>query len=121
MKDRSLRQLLLLFFLQQSFMQSALFPDTEDLYFGRTKQHLPSKKVFKMSNSMGIASAFILSSLFLSPVVMAEESQSFVAHNAARAKAFEQSQSEMTAKAQDAAQTPQASTTQARPRTEKDS
>ncbi|MFL1525235.1 hypothetical protein [Pseudomonas sp. O230] len=74
-----------------------------------------------MSNTMGIASAFVLSSLFLSPFAMAEESQAFVAHNAARAAAFEEHQREMTAKAQDAAQTPQASTTQTQPRVEKDS
>jgi hypothetical protein len=74
-----------------------------------------------MSNSMGIASAFVLSSLFLSPFAMAEESQAFVAQNTARAKAYEQSQSELTAKAQEAAQTPQASSTQAQPQVEKDS
>ena len=43
-----------------------------------------------MSNSMGIASAFVLSSLFLSPFAMAEESQAFVAQNAARAAAYEE-------------------------------
>ncbi|MBK5415698.1 hypothetical protein [Pseudomonas sp. TH31] len=74
-----------------------------------------------MSNTMGIASAFALSALFLSPLAMAEESPAFVAQNAARAKAFEQSQAEMTAKAQDAAQTPQASTSAAKPPVEKDS
>ncbi|MCO7572165.1 MULTISPECIES: hypothetical protein [Pseudomonas chlororaphis group] len=45
-----------------------------------------------MSNSMGIASAFVLSSLFVAPMAMAEESQGFVARNAARAAAFEQAQ-----------------------------
>lgn len=35
-----------------------------------------------MSNSMGIASVFILSSLLLSPLAMAEESQAFVTRNA---------------------------------------
>ena len=35
-----------------------------------------------MSNSMGIASVFVLSSLLLSPLAMAEESQAFVARNA---------------------------------------
>lgn len=74
-----------------------------------------------MSNSMGIASAFVLSSLFVSPLVMAEESQTFVAHNAARAAAFEQHQNEMTAKAAGATQTPQASRVQAQPQAEKDS
>ncbi|MCU1760515.1 hypothetical protein NTD84_12425 [Pseudomonas sp. 14P_8.1_Bac3] len=74
-----------------------------------------------MSNTMGIASAFVLSSLFLSPFAMAEESQTFVAQSAARASAFEAHQSEMTAKAPDAAQTPQASSSQAQPGVEKDS
>ncbi|MBK5513789.1 hypothetical protein [Pseudomonas sp. TH15] len=73
-----------------------------------------------MSNTMGIASAFVLSALFLSPLAMAEESPAFVAQNAARAKAFEQSQAEMTAKAQDATQAPQAAATQAQA-SEKDS
>ncbi|MFJ7140574.1 hypothetical protein [Pseudomonas protegens] len=45
-----------------------------------------------MSNSMGMASAFVLSSLFVVPMAMAEESQGFVARNAARAAAFEQAQ-----------------------------
>ncbi|MEZ1319065.1 hypothetical protein QIW53_23850 [Pseudomonas fluorescens] len=65
-----------------------------------------------MSNSMGIASAFVLSSLLVSPFVMAEESQTFAAHNAARAAAFEEYRSEMTARAAEAAQSPQASTVQ---------
>ena len=74
-----------------------------------------------MSNSMGIASAFVLSSLFLSPLAMAEESQTFVTHNASRAAAFEEHRVEMTAKAVQDAQAPQASSTQAQPRAEKDS
>jgi hypothetical protein len=74
-----------------------------------------------MSNIMGIASAFVLSSLFLSPIAMAEESQAFVAHNNARVAAYEEYQNEMTAKAQDAAQTPQASTNRAHAGLEKDS
>lgn len=74
-----------------------------------------------MSNTMGIASAFVLSSLFLSPFAIAEESQTFVAQNSARAAAFEQTHNEMTAKAQEAAQTPQTSSTQARPQIEKES
>lgn len=61
-----------------------------------------------MSNSMGIASAFVLSSLILSPMAMAEESQSFVAHNVARAQAYDQHQADVMAKAQDASQAPQA-------------
>jgi hypothetical protein len=110
-----------LLFQQQSFLLLALFPVGQDPYLCRTKQHLPSKKVLKMSNSMGIASAFVMSSLFLSPLAMAEESHAFVAQNAARAAALEAYQGEMTAKSQNAAQTPQASTTQAQPRAEKDS
>lgn len=74
-----------------------------------------------MSNITGIASAFVLSSLFLSPFAIAEESQTFVTQNAARAAAYDQYQSEMTAKAQDAAQTPQASTLANQPPVEKDS
>ena len=74
-----------------------------------------------MSNTMGIASAFVMSALFLSPVAMAEESPAFVAQNAAREDAFQAHQTEMTAKAQDAAQPPQASTSAARPPVEKDS
>ncbi|MFJ4065135.1 hypothetical protein ACIPW4_07530 [Pseudomonas sp. NPDC089996] len=35
-----------------------------------------------MSNSMGIASVFVLSSLLLSPLAMAEESPAFVARTA---------------------------------------
>ncbi|QBF28468.1 hypothetical protein EXN22_23265 [Pseudomonas tructae] len=38
-----------------------------------------------MSNSMGVASVFVLSSLLLSPLAMAEESQAFVARNTERA------------------------------------
>ncbi|SEN31070.1 hypothetical protein SAMN04487857_113111 [Pseudomonas sp. ok272] len=74
-----------------------------------------------MSNSMGIASAFVLSSLFLSPLVMAEESPAFVAHNTARAAAFDQAQAELTAKAQAPSQAPQATFNQAQPQAEKDS
>jgi len=74
-----------------------------------------------MSNSMGIASAFVLSSLFLSPLAMAEESLTFATRNAERAAAFEAYQGEMTAKAEDAGQTPQASTLHAQPEAGKDS
>lgn len=74
-----------------------------------------------MSNSMGIASVFVLSSLFLSPLAMAEESQTFVAQNVSRATAFEEHQSEMTAKASEAIQAPQASSLQSQPQAEKDS
>ena len=102
-------------------MNPLFFPSPHILIFARTKQHLPSKKVLKMSNSMGIASAFVLSSLFLPPLAMAEESQTFVTHNAVRAAAFKEHRIEMTAKAAQDAQAPQASSTQAQPRAEKDS
>ncbi|WP_285419380.1 hypothetical protein [Pseudomonas sp. efr-133-TYG-5] len=74
-----------------------------------------------MSNSMGIASAFVLSSLILSPMAMAEESHAFVAQNSARNQAYEQHQAEMMAKAKDATQAPQAAASQARSAAEKDS
>ncbi|MFW0759233.1 hypothetical protein ACN1C3_31700 [Pseudomonas sp. H11T01] len=74
-----------------------------------------------MSNTMGIASAFVLSSLFLSPFAMASESPAFVAQNAARTDAYETSRDEMTAKAQNAAQPQQTSANQPQPRAEKDS
>jgi len=102
-------------------MNPLFFPSSHILIFARTKQHLPSKKVLKMSNSMGIASAFVLSSLFLSPLAMAEESQTFVAHNAARAATFEEHRIEMTAKAAQDSQAPQASSIQGEPLVEKDS
>ena len=101
-------------------MNPLFFLSPKRLIFARTKQHLPSKKVLTMSNSMGIASAFVLSSLFLSPFVMAEESHAFVAQNSARAAAYEEHQIEMTAKAQEATQAPQASSIQAK-QAEKDS
>ena len=53
-----------------------------------------------MSSSMGMASVFVLSSLLLSPLAMAEESPAFVAQNAARAAAYEQHQAELTAQHQ---------------------
>ena len=56
-----------------------------------------------MSSSMGMASVFVLSSLLLSPLAMAEESPAFVAQNAARAATFEQHQAELTAHQQNAA------------------
>ena len=62
--------------------------------------NLLSKKVFEMSTSMGMASVFVLSSLLLSPLAMAEESPAFVAQNVARAAAFEQGQAELTARHQ---------------------
>lgn len=57
-----------------------------------------------MSNSMGIASAFVLSSMFVVPMAMAEESQGFVARNAARAAAFEQAQIAQAAQQQNSQQ-----------------
>ena len=54
-----------------------------------------------MSNSMGIASVFVLSSVLLSPLAMAEESQAFVAQTARHQAALEQSR-EAFAKQQDA-------------------
>ncbi len=50
-----------------------------------------------MSSSMGMASVFVMSSLLLSPLAMAEESPAFVARNEARAAAFEQHQHELAA------------------------
>ncbi|MCO7566948.1 hypothetical protein NJI34_11010 [Pseudomonas sp. S 311-6] len=43
-----------------------------------------------MSNSMGVASVFVLSSLLLSPLAMAEESPAFVARNAALSAVHQQ-------------------------------
>ncbi len=62
-----------------------------------------------MSNSMGIASVFALSSLLLSPLAMAEESRAFVAQNAARQAASEQARQELTARATEHAQPQQTS------------
>jgi len=53
-----------------------------------------------MSNRMGITSVFVLSSLLLSPLAMAEESPAFVAQNEARAAALEQHQTELAASPQ---------------------
>ncbi|WP_249677250.1 hypothetical protein [Pseudomonas abieticivorans] len=74
-----------------------------------------------MSNSMGIASAFILSSLFLSPLAMAEESPAFVAQNEARHAAFEQHQVELANKAQESEKTQQTSAVQDQNASAKDS
>ena len=60
-----------------------------------------------MSSSMGMASVFVLSSLLLSPLAMAEESPAFVAQNAARAASFEQNQAELTARHQNDAKSQQ--------------
>ncbi|MGO2449708.1 hypothetical protein [Pseudomonas taetrolens] len=64
-----------------------------------------------MSSSMGMASVFVLSSLLLSPLAMAEESPAFVAQNAARAAAFEKSQAELTARHQNDAKPQQTQAT----------
>lgn len=74
-----------------------------------------------MSNSMGIASAFVLSSLFLAPVAMAEESQAFVAHNAARAAAFEEAQEVLATRQKNAEQAERVTAEQRQPDTRKDS
>ncbi|WP_412460702.1 hypothetical protein ACK2SD_20485 [Pseudomonas sp. SC11] len=55
-----------------------------------------------MSNSMGIASVFVLSSLLLSPLAMAEESPAFVARNAEIATSLQQSQDGYAAQQQNA-------------------
>lgn len=54
-----------------------------------------------MSNSMGIASVFVLSSVLLSPLAMAEESQAFVAQTARHQAAMEQSREAFTKQRQD--------------------
>lgn len=55
-----------------------------------------------MSNSMGVASVFILSSLLLSPLAMAEESQAFVARNAELSAAHQQAREAFAAKSVEA-------------------
>ena len=55
-----------------------------------------------MSNSMGIASVFVLSSVLLSPLAMAEESQAFVAQTARHQAAMEQSREAFAKQQQDA-------------------
>ncbi|MHA6163667.1 hypothetical protein [Pseudomonas sichuanensis] len=52
-----------------------------------------------MSNSMGIASVFVLSSLLLSPLAMAEESQAFVTRNAELAAVHQESREALAHKA----------------------
>ncbi|UXH39266.1 MULTISPECIES: hypothetical protein [Pseudomonas] len=52
-----------------------------------------------MSNSMGIASVFILSSLLLSPLAMAEESPAFVARTAQLAASHQDSREVLAHKA----------------------
>ncbi|MGH8383032.1 hypothetical protein [Pseudomonas sp.] len=50
-----------------------------------------------MSNSMGVASVFVLSSLLLSPLAMAEESQAFVARNAELSAVHDQARQALAA------------------------
>ncbi|MBA6115870.1 hypothetical protein JET76_25510 [Pseudomonas putida] len=52
-----------------------------------------------MSNSMGIASVFVLSSLLLSPLAMAEESPAFVARNAELAAVHQEAREAIAHKA----------------------
>lgn len=54
-----------------------------------------------MSNSMGVASVFILSSLLLSPLAMAEESPAFVARNAELAAVHQQARETYAAQKSD--------------------
>lgn len=56
-----------------------------------------------MSSSMGVASLFVLSSLLLSPLAMAEESPSFVARNVQLAAAHQEARDAYAAHASDAA------------------
>ncbi|WP_442112240.1 hypothetical protein [Pseudomonas sp. NUPR-001] len=58
-----------------------------------------------MSNSMGVASVFVLSSLLLSPLAMAEESQAFVARNAELAAVHEQAREAFAAQSEQASET----------------
>ncbi|WP_194789945.1 hypothetical protein [Pseudomonas sp. UFMG81] len=55
-----------------------------------------------MSNSMGVASVFILSSLLLSPLAMAEESSAFVNRNAEVAAVHQQAREAIAAQKADA-------------------
>ncbi|AYG43539.1 hypothetical protein DV532_04185 [Pseudomonas sp. Leaf58] len=57
-----------------------------------------------MSNSMGIASVFVLSSLLLSPLAMAEESQAFVTRNAEFAAVHQDARNAVAAQKADATQ-----------------
>lgn len=55
-----------------------------------------------MSNSMGIASVFVLSSLLLSPLAMAEESQAFITRNAEFAAVHQEAREAVAAQQNDA-------------------
>ncbi|KAF0861664.1 hypothetical protein [Pseudomonas sp. LD120] len=74
-----------------------------------------------MSNSMGIASAFVLSSLFVAPIAMAEESQAFVARNDARAAAFEQAQIAQATQRQNSQEAPKMTAKRSQSGAQKDS
>ena len=56
-----------------------------------------------MSNSKGIASLFVLSSLLLSPLAMAEESQAFITRNAELAAIHQEAREAVAAQKADAA------------------
>ncbi|WP_175653140.1 hypothetical protein [Pseudomonas sp. Marseille-P9899] len=56
-----------------------------------------------MSNSMGIASVFVLSSVLLSPLAMAEESQAFVAQTARHQATLEHAREAFAKQQNDAA------------------
>lgn len=60
-----------------------------------------------MSNSMGIASVFVLSSLLLSPLAMAEESPAFVARNAEFAAAHQDARDTVAAQQADSVKSSQ--------------
>nr|WP_225780453.1 hypothetical protein [Pseudomonas sp. Marseille-Q3773] len=55
-----------------------------------------------MSNSKGIASVFVLSSLLLSPLAMAEESQAFITRNAEFAAVHQEARDAIAAQQSDA-------------------
>ena len=56
-----------------------------------------------MSNSKGIASVFVLSSLLLSPLAMAEESQAFITRNAEFAAVHQEARDAIAAQPSDTA------------------
>lgn len=56
-----------------------------------------------MSNSMGIASVFVLSSLLLSPLAMAEESKAFVTRNTEFAAVHQEARETVAAQQADTA------------------
>ncbi|CAM4033207.1 Secreted protein [Pseudomonas reidholzensis] len=56
-----------------------------------------------MSNKLGVASVFVLSSLLLSPLAMAEESPAFVARTAALAAVHQDARDGYAAQPSDAA------------------